>query len=103
MSVRKIHGWHYQRNGSGGESFYTVEFTHTDMPGRRMLAIIEAHYRYEHPEMGWQGTFVIDPADLSSKWRGDVLYHDLMTAGLWQQVQDAEDAEDAARAALVVS
>ena len=92
--VREFLDCRYHRNGVGGESFYAVRFRHTLDAGRPLVAIVEAHYRYEHPEHGWQGTFVIDPEDPTLSWRGDVMYQDLMDAGMWQHIQQQEDIED---------
>lgn len=103
MSVRKIIDWRFHRNGVGGESFYAVRFRHTLDAGRPLLAIVEAHYRYMNTPRGWDGTFVIDPEDPTLSWRGDVMYEDLMAAGLWQRIKQDEDIEDEHRRLLEAS
>lgn len=91
-----IHGLSYQRNGVGGEGFYTVDFF-LEEPYEscaRLIAVIPASLRTYDMNNGDVPCFVIDPTNpLESKWRGDTIAAGLIDAGLWQRI----DADDEAR------
>ena len=76
----------YHRNGVGGDSFYVVKF-HDDDAARDLIAVVPSSMRENDRDYE---CYVIDPSDpVHSKWRGDVLYRDLVDAGLWQIVEAA--------------
>lgn len=85
------------RNGVGGEPFVVVTFTH-DSHDRPLIAVIPSKYNPREGldfDNGWSETYVIDPTDLSRKWRGDQLYRELVEEGLWDRVTADARARDA--------
>lgn len=90
-----------QRNGVGGEPFVAVRFLSDEYP-RPLIAVIPTRYMpHDDPDMpnlaheGWSSTFVVDPEDLTQHWRGDVLYAELVDAGLWQRVSESKQVRSA--------
>lgn len=70
----------YQRNGSSGEGFFYVTFDFKEA-GRKhsLIAIMPDKYIEERDSYGLQPeyTYVIDPENLESGWRGDRMGHTL--------------------------
>lgn len=69
-----IKSLHYQRNGVGGEGFFYVAFDFKE-DGRKHSLIAVMPHRYleesEAHQIQPEYTYIIDPENLESGWRGD--------------------------------
>lgn len=66
----------YQRNGSSGEGFFSVAVDYSDTPrGQKTHLIAIMPQKYDEGTGTYRCepayTYVIDPLDLASGWRGD--------------------------------
>ena len=80
----------FHRNGSGGQSFYRVDFVNHYENGEddHLIAIIPTDATNE--QAGDIECYVIDPLFVGAKWRGDVLGDVLIPAlRAWNEAEDA--------------
>lgn len=79
-STIKVNQVRYHRNGVGGEGFFAVGFTfREDGVEHRLVATVVASEGVLGEVDGLCQVYVIDPADLDSRWRGDVFAAELLT------------------------
>jgi hypothetical protein len=72
----KIKKLSYHRNGSGGNQFFTCQLDLTE--GKEKYTNLIATFETEENELGfdmmqWQTCRVVDPLDITKKFRGDAI------------------------------
>ncbi len=65
----------YNRNGVGGEGFYSMVFFHEDNSGEicRLIAIVNETDIEEYNDSSYSRVYVISPDEMDCDWRGDTM------------------------------